>query len=296
MRGRDAPGNAARARPRTPPRRLPMRSRSGPSLTAWRRARPAGRSARSSRTSELSRYGSCTRSSSAASSRSALPDAAPAPSSAERATVNAASACGISAGRDSRAAAVPTRFAGTSATGSSGSVSAMRAMRPSQLRVTPPASAAARLSACGSSVSPSVSRSSADASGAPARSPSAIAAALEPRPLSSGMRFTNRKRLPARSATSAYARTARFDPSSESSPAPSPSTEMPSPSVSSSSFQRSSATPAQSKPGPRFADVAGARTITARPSRSRPGRGRPCRPEARSDRRSRRPSGRVRSA
>ena len=47
----------------------------------------------------------------------------------------------------------------------------------------------------------------------------------------------------------------------------------PSPSVTSSSFQRSSATAAQSNPGPRFADVAGARTSSRRGLRDRIGVG-----------------------
>ena len=52
----------------------------------------------------------------------------------------------------------------------------------------------------------------------------------------------------------------------------------PSPSTTSSSFHSSSATAAQSNPGPRFAELAGARTRTAliaRRPRSRPGRDRP---------------------
>ena len=76
-------------------------------------------------------------------------------------------------------------------------------MRPSQVSVTPPASAAARLSAWLSSSIPAASSSSASPSGCAAARPSAIAAADDPSPRSSGMRFVNRKRLPAGSASSA---------------------------------------------------------------------------------------------
>ena len=164
-------------------------------------------------------------------------------------------------------ASVEVRSRGTSATGASGRLSAIRARRPSQVSVTPPASAAARLSAWLSSSSPAARSSSGSPSGRAAASPSAMAAADEPRPRSSGMRLVNRKRRPAGSESRANARTARFVPSAGSSPAPSPSTTTPSPSVTSSSFQRPSATAAQSNAGPRLAEVAGARTITTRPCR-----------------------------
>jgi len=78
-----------------------------------------------------------------------------------------------------------------------------------------------------------------------------------------GIRFTNRKSWPSTGATSANARSARCSALRGTSSAPSPSSvTVPSPGVTSSSFQRSNAAPAQSKPGPRFADVAGARTCT----------------------------------
>ena len=116
----------------------PRRSRSAPTPRASRRQRPSEGLGERRPAGALARYGSCTRSSNAAPNQSLHPDAAPAPSSAARASVNAASPCGTDSGSAARAASVRTRSAGTSATGVSGSMSAMRAIRPSQVSVTPP--------------------------------------------------------------------------------------------------------------------------------------------------------------
>ena len=149
------------------------------------------------------RYGSCSQSLSAAEKSDASPLAAPAPSSAARPALAAASSWGTVAGSVLRELSVDVRSLGTTATAASGSRSAIRAIRPSQESVSPPRSAAARLSACGSSVIPTASSSSALASGAAATRPSAIAAADEPSPRSSGIRLMKRKCFPAGSASSA---------------------------------------------------------------------------------------------
>ena len=105
-------------------------------------------------------------------------------------------------GSDARASAVSTRDFGTTAIGVNGSVSAMRAMRPSHVRQTPPASAAARLSAWPSSGRPSASRRSGSSSSpfttVAAASPSAMIDALEPSPRSRGIRTVKSKREAAR--------------------------------------------------------------------------------------------------
>ena len=191
-----------------------------------RGTRAAGLARTTSSTSE-GRYGSWSQSSSAAANSVASPLAAPAPSRAARPALAAASACGTVAGSAPRDALVDVRELGMMAIAASGSVSAIRAIFPSQARVRPPRSAAPRLSACGSSVSPAASSSSGLASGAAATSPSAIAAADEPSPRSSGIAFRTGSCLPAGSARSAYARTARLSCVGESSAAPSPSTTTP---------------------------------------------------------------------
>ena len=110
---------------------------------------PGGRSPRTSARSGAfaARCGSCRRSSRASAKSSADPVASAAPSSAARAVVNDASAWSTCSGSAARAAAVETVASGTSAIGTAGGPSASRATRPSQVRQTPPASAAARLSA-----------------------------------------------------------------------------------------------------------------------------------------------------
>ena len=122
--------SARRARQRRRRRPRPRRSRSGRSRRASRRRRPRGSSARISSRSGDGRYGWWRRSSKAAASQSARPAAIPAPRRAARATLKVASACGISAGNASRASAVFTSTSGITATGVSGSVSAIRAIRP----------------------------------------------------------------------------------------------------------------------------------------------------------------------
>ena len=138
---------------------------------------------------------------------------------------------------------------------------------PSQVRHTPPARAAARLSAWPSSRTPSrEERTRGRARGrrrcAPATRPSAITAALEPSPRSRGIRSKNSKRSPSAGSMRSNAWTPRCDRSG-----------VPPSETISSSFQRSSATAAQSKPAPRLAVVAGARTesFTLPPPRSRRG-------------------------
>ena len=140
------------------------------------------------------RYGSCSRSPALAAKSRALPDASAAPSSVARIALKTASVCSIACGNDERASAVFKRSCGTSAIAAAGTSSAMRAIVPSQVRQTPPTSAAARLSACPSNSSPSASSSSAvgsfPAASAPATSPSATTAALDPSPRSRGIRST----------------------------------------------------------------------------------------------------------
>ena len=81
-----------------------------------------------------------------------------------------------------------------------GQPSAMRAIRPSQVRQTPPASAAARLSGCPSRSTPRRSSSSGSSSrpatSAPATRPSATVAALEPSPRSRGIRSVKENESP----------------------------------------------------------------------------------------------------
>ena len=111
--------------------------------------------------------------------------------------------------------------------------------------------------------SPAASSSSAVASGAAATRPSAIAAADEPSPRSSGILFTKR----------IACRPGRHQPVRADGKVRSVRGELrgalaldddPSPSVTSSSFQRSKATAAVSKPAPMLAEVAGARTFIER--------------------------------
>ena len=132
----------------------------------------------------------------------------------------------------------------------------MRAMRPSHVRQTPPASAAARLSACPSSGSPSASSRSGSSS---------------PPFTSDGGRQAERDDRRAR-AEPALARdpngeleavAARVREQRERANAEMLRDPARRPRSTSSSFQRSNAAAAQSKPGPRFAVVAGARTRTA---------------------------------
>ena len=95
------------------------------------------------------------------------------------------------------------------------------------------------------------------------------AAALEPRPRAVGIRLTHVSETPSngRPAASKARRTPRATTLSGpggSEPAPSPSTrtDTPSASAASTSLCRPRASPSASKPGPRFADVAGTRTWT----------------------------------
>ena len=112
-----------------------------------------------------------------------------------------------------------------------------------------------------------VARGSRPATASPATRPAAIVAADEPSPRSSGIRLTKRKlraRRPARRARTRAARGARASRGSSSAPSPS-SVDGPSPSASPRARSRGRARrAAQSKPGPRFAEVAGARTTMHR--------------------------------
>ena len=161
--------------------------------------------------------------------------------------------------RAARPATRPSRpcARGSTAIGVAGVVSAIRAIRVPQVRQTPPVSAAARLSPWPSSSIPSASSSSAVGSSFPtiaaATSPSATTAALEPSPRACGIRSVKRKLQPAAGTRRSKARTPRCVAVGGARR----------PGMSSSSFQRSSAAPAQSKPGPMFAVVAGARTRMA---------------------------------
>ena len=129
------------------------------------------------------------------------------------------------------------------------------------------------------------------ATAAPATRPSAIAAALEPSPRSSGILFRKRKLWPSMGASSAKARSVRWPAlrASSFSPSPSISTSRRPGLLDTASFQRSSAAAAASKPGPRLAVDAGARTRSV--MRAPPGSRRSSRRPARqpSGRRHRRP-------
>ena len=94
-------------------------------------------------------------------------------------------------------------------------------------------------------------RAPAPSSSPPRPCPSAIVAALEPSPRARGIRSVHSNDSPSGRGEERRTRGCRCAPGRAGCVAPS---------VTSTSFQRSSATPAQSKPGPRFAVVAGART------------------------------------
>src|SRR5581483_4926951 len=252
----------------------------GPEPESVAPAAPAGGSARTASRMRDGRYGWCSRSLNAAASSRASAAAIPAPSSAARATLKLASSCETSAGSASLASGVRTFSCGTTAIGVSGSVSATRAIRPSQVRQTPPARQAARLSEWPSSGPPRASSSSSGSSCpvhlAAATRPRAIVAALEPRPRARGTRSVQSKLRPSGEPTSPKARIPRCAGSGGWSD----------PSQTSTSFQRSSAAAAQSNPGPRFAVVAGARTLIGAARRRGPSgrdpsaRRRPARPAA----------------
>src|SRR2546428_10019381 len=142
-----------------------------------------------------------------------------------------------------------------------------------QDRVRPPKSAGARLWGCPSALAASPSNASRESgeprSALPATSPPTQAAALEPRPREVGMRFTHASShpvnaRPAASYASFTPRATTLPPSRARRSAPSPSifTLARSPSSATTSLWSASASPSASKPGPRFADVAGMRTWT----------------------------------
>ena len=104
--------------------------------------------------------------------------------------------------------------------------------------------------------------------------PPTIAAAEDPCPPPCGMALRQRNQTGGKSRSiarqaRAIARTTRWVSSLGTSPAPTPSTSTRRPSVRNvalASSYRCSARPKQSYPGPRFADVAGTRTVARRPS------------------------------
>ena len=216
---------------------------------------PGGRSARISSRSGDGRYGWCSRSSNAAASRSARP--AGDPGAEQRGPRDVEGGVGVrdlGRQREARLGGRSPSLRGPPRPALSGSESAIRAIRPSQVSVTPPPRQAARLSEWPSSGPPRASRSSSSSSCpvhfAAATIPSAIVAALEPSPRARGMRSVHSNDSPSGEATRPNARMPMCAGSGGASE----------PSVTSTSFQRSSATAAESNPGPRFADVAGART------------------------------------
>ena len=107
------------------------------------------------------------------------------------------------------------RGSGTSAIGEAGTPSATRAIRPPQVRQAPPARQAARLSGWPSSSIPAASSlsgsGSTPAARAPATSPSAITAALEPSPRARGIRSVKAKLRPFAGARRSNARTPRWE-------------------------------------------------------------------------------------
>src|SRR5919201_891058 len=176
---------------------------------------------------------------------------------------------GATAGRASRASRVGSSSSGTTATKSTWHDPRLtaRGLAPAvHARMRRPSSDAATLSGWPSS-STAIGSGSASRpdQASPARTPAAIAAALEPRPRQNGTRFVISNRSPAGSApAAANARTKRFVGSVGASRTPSPetatSTLSPPTRWTETSFRRSSATARQSNPGPRFAEDAGAET------------------------------------
>jgi hypothetical protein len=112
-----------------------------------------------------------------------------------------------------RDSAVDTVASGTSTIGTAGASAAMRMKCRSHVTQTPPARAAARLSACPSSSNPAASRES--GSGVPpagklgCNEPQPTVAALDPSPRSLGIRSVQRKRQPSGDASCENARAPR---------------------------------------------------------------------------------------
>ncbi len=133
--------------------------------------------------------------------------------------VTAASSCGTEAGSAARDSAVLVRSFGTTTTAAAGIARrcGRRAGRRFGSRSGRRRRSARRRGCRRGPRAPSRARAARRARGRarrrprPATSPSAIVAALEPSPRSSGIRFTKRKRRPSSGATSANARSARCD-------------------------------------------------------------------------------------
>ena len=205
---------------------------------------------------------------SAATSSAALPASA------------AASACGTCWGSSPRATSVDSDSGGTNSAAptrsSTGAPTAYHSSRSSRPEMTkPPCSAGATLSGWPSSSMASSSSAASSRSSRPpstsaraSTSPPTMAAEDEPRPRACGMALWQLSRSPVgcpprTSKARRIARTTRWSSSRGTTPAPAPvtSTTRPEPASSpSSSSRRSRARPSESKPGPRFAQVAGTET------------------------------------
>ena len=267
----------------------PRRSRSAPIPTASRRRSLPAASSRIAASVSDGRYGSWSQSLSAAEKSDASPLAAPAPSSAARPALAAASSWGTVAGSVLRELSVDVRSLGTTATAASGSRSAIRAIRPSHDEREPAEERRGEVvgvwlerdpdgeQLLGARVRRSCDEAERD------RGRRRAEPTLERNPVREAEVLSGRvgeQRIRAHGEVGFVGgKLARH---------PRPRRSTPEPSVTSSSFQRSNATAAVSKPAPMLADVAGARktVIPVRRRRSRRGRPRPARAPAHSGRRS----------
>ena len=198
---------------------------------------------------------------------------APRPRARVRCRLNTASLSGTSSGSAARASSVDERTSGTSTTGSSASLTSSRTTASPVAMVSPPSNAAAALSGC-----PSTPTADDRMSSAPRLEPQEPVRQQHAGDRSRGGRAQaplERYRVPGARATVRGAACPRPPP-----PLPSfgrsgrsrrweARRALPLPrdagsaSVSTvTSLQRSSARPKQSNPGPRFAEVAGTRTVT----------------------------------
>ena len=205
-------------------------------------------------------------------------------SSAARAALNAASACGTVSGSIPRAFLVATAVEGTHATGTMRSDGSTRSteIAPASVvhaTVTPPYRHAATLSGCPSSSLASARRASSGNRSSPpttrarARmSPAMIAAADDPRPRPCGILLAHTRSRPrgrppnaVNPLSIALATRCRWSRGTPSAPSPWTSTRIPASSETwaTTSSYRARAAPNASKPGPRLAEVAGTRTRVA---------------------------------
>ena len=271
----------------------PVPESHAPCAPAWSAAAIAGTSAGMI----PARTGWCSASSQAQRNAARLPVAMDVAKRAVRDRLKTASARETMGGSSARTAAVSLRACGTKMTACRprGTGTALAHQRPPARTHTcmPPYSAAAVLSAWPSASATSCRAASTPAAGSvvpvrasAAKSPETSAAEEDPKPAPIGMRFTRRRpsggsdAKPAAENPSSRPRTTRFVEGAPSREADSEglhccgSVAAPSPSICSdqlvtsvrtnSSFQRSRASPNASNPGPRFADDAGARTLTQR--------------------------------